>query len=507
MINPFNYFKSQPKAIYIRSKPKVIIKQVAQKGFDSARFDRLTSDFLQAVASLNKDIGSDLRAMRKRSRTLYKSNDYYKRCIELYVKYVIGHQGVTLVNRAKENGKDDKPANDKIEKDFFIFGKKNNFSLNKANSFYSYQDFIKRCYARDGETFTRIHRHVKTKYGLAYSYIDPEFLDEKYNVDLMSNGHFISQGIEFDSNNKIINYHFTDPKDANKSNAYSETTGKKIIIPADQIIHDFNKIEPNQIRGFPKFQGIMIALFSLASLNESEMVNYRYSSCKVATIEQDFPTEDQAGGFTGGAVDLDGRNLENLEPGEVSKLNPGEHLNFTSPDHKTANWETFQRGILRSVSSGSDLPYCLIANDYTGMDETSIRLQRNDLIDFAMKEQSLFIENWADPIYDDYIKFALLKQTVDLPFSKIEKFSEHEFRGRSFQPLKPLEEAQANKINWENAGNSRTNYHRSLNQDTYDIFSELGNEEELSRQFKISIRNQGGTAADNVGQPGGGKKQ
>ena len=105
-----------------------------------------------------------------------------------------------------------------------------------------------------------------------------------------------------------------------------------------------------------------------------------------------------------------------------------------------------------------------------------------------MKEQSLFIENWADPIYDDYIKFALLKQTVDLPFSKIEKFSEHEFRGRSFQPLKPLEEAQANKINWENAGNSRTNYHRSLNQDTYDIFSELGNEEELSRQFKISIR-------------------
>lgn len=502
-----DYFRPKPIIKEI-TKEKIVYKQL-KRGFDSARFDRLTSDFLQAVANLNKDIGSDLTAMRNRSRNLYKSNDYYKRCIELYVKYVIGPQGITLVNRAKnERGEEDKNANDKIEKDFKEFGKKKNFSLNNANSFYSFQDFIARCKARDGETFTRIHRrNVKNKYGLAYSYIDPEFLDEKYNEDLLPNGNFISQGIEFDSNNKIIQYHFTDPKDMNKTNSYSQTVIKRIKIPADQIIHDFNKVEPNQIRGFPKFQGIMIALFGLASLNESEMVNYRYSSCKMATIEQDFPDENQVQQqFTGTPTDIDGRQIDNLEPGEVWRLNQGEHLNLVTPDHKTGNWETFQRGILRSVSSGSDLPYCLIANDYSGMDEKTIRLQRNDVIDFAMREQNLFIENWGDLIYDDYIKMSLLNQIIDLPFAKIDRFSDHEFRGRSFQPLNPLEEAQANKINWENAGNSRTNYHRSLNQDTYDIFSELGNEEKLSRKFKISIRNQGGTAADNVGQPSGGNE-
>lgn len=499
-----DYFKPKP-IIKEVIKEKIVYKQ--KRGFDSARFDRLTADFIQAVESLNKDIGSDLTAMRNRSRNLYKSNDYYKRCVELYVKYVIGPQGITLVNRAKdERGEDDKNANDKIEKDFRIFGKKNNFTLNKTDSFYSFQEFLARCKARDGETFTRKHKHIKTKYGIAYSYIDPELLDEKYNVDQLPNGNYIAQGIEFDKSNNIVMYHFNDPKNTNKSYYHSQISKEKIKIPADEIIHDFNKVEPNQIRGFPKFQGIMLALFGLASLNESEMVNYRYSSCKVATIEQDFPDENQVAGYSGEPTDITGKTLDNLEPGEVWTLNQGEHLNFTSPDHKTGNWDLFQKGILRSVSSGSDLPYCLVANDYAGMDENSIRLQRNDVIDFAMKEQNLFIENWGDQVYDDFIKFSLLKQTTGLPFSKIEKFSEHEFRGRSFQPLNPLQEAQANKINWENAGNSRTNYHRSLNQDTYDIFSELGNEEKLSRQFKISIRNQGGTAADNVGQPTGGKQ-
>lgn len=502
----FGLFKSQPKVIYVRERKKKVSRNTRSiRGFESARFDRLTSDFLRSVASLNSDIGKDLSAMRDRSRQLYQSNDYYKRCIDLYVNYVVGPQGITLVSRVKnETGDDDKGANDKIEKSFKEFGKKKYFTKNNADSFYSFQVNLVRCKARDGETFTRIHRFAKNKFNLSYSYIDPEFLDEKYNVDVMANGNFISQGIEFDKNNKIVFYHFTDPENMNKNiQSSSYKNGRKIKIPADEIIHDFNKVEPNQIRGFPTFQGIMIALFGLSSLNEAEMVNYRYSACKMGTIEKDFPDENQVQGYSGEQVDNSGRRLDNVEPGEFLELNPGEHMNFISPDHKTGNWEIFQRGILRSVSSGSGFPYCLISNDYTGMDEESIRLQRNDALDFAMKEQNLFIDNWGDYIHEDFIKFGLMTQEIKLPFSKLEKFMDHEFRGRSFQPLKPLEEAQANKINWENAGNSRTNYHRSLNQDTYDIFTELGNEEKLSRQFKISIRNQGGTAADNVGQPGG----
>lgn len=511
-LNPINLFRSnsQPKVIYVRERKKKKSLKQNMRGFDSARFDRLTADFLSQSASLNKEIGSDLTAMRNRSRSLYKSNDYYKRCIDLYVNYVIGPKGITLVNRAKisegkDIGKDDKNANDKIEYGFNEFGRKKYFTLNSADSFKGSQDNLARCKARDGETFTRIHRFTKNKFGVCFSFIDPEFLDVNYNNDALTNGRFISQGIEFDSMNRVVAYHFNDPKDMNKSASfYPNTGGKKIIIPADEIIHDFNKIEPNQIRGFPIFQGIMIALFSLSKLNESEMVNFRYSSCKMATIERDYPDENQIGEFSGASDDLQGRTIDQLEPGEVSYLNAGEHLNFTSPDHKTGNYDLFQKCILRSVSSGSGFPYCLIANDYTGMSEDSIRLQRNDVLDFAMQEQSKFIENWGEKIYDEFIKFSLTKQAVNLPFSKLEQFSAHEFRGRAFQPLRPLEEAQANKINWENAGNSRTNYHRSLNQDTYDIFTELGNEEELSRQFKISIRNQGGTAADNVGQPGGG---
>jgi len=216
-------------------------------------------------------------------------------------------------------------------------------------------------------------------------------------------------------------------------------------------------------------------------------------------IEQEFPNVNITSGY-GTLEDANGNTIDEIQAGLVQKLNRGEKFVGYNPDHKSGNWETFSRGILRSAASGSGFPYCLFSNDYSGMDADSVRLQINDVRDFAVSKQKMMVDDLIDPIFEEWLPLALLTESVKLPLNKIDKFSDHEFRGRPFQSLRPLEEAQANQIMWENGGNSSTNDHHGLNLDTDDIFSELGYEEELSAYFKIPLRNQGGTASDNLGK-------
>lgn len=498
-MNLFSFLKPKIKEVI---KEKIVYKNMSHKNFDSARFDRLTLDFLESMQQINDDIKNSLTKLRGRSRTLAQNDDYYKRCLQLWVSYIVGPKGLTLVCKSKNNdNKDDKSANDQIERDFKRFCNKKYFSKDKSLSFLSAQNYEEYCFARDGETFTRIHRGVKNEYGVAFSFIDPEFLDETYCVNDFKGGK-ISQGIQFDGEGSIVGYWFNDPKGYSKNSTTpaNPKSLEKVFIPADQIIHRFNQVEPNQIRGFPVFQNIMLSLFALSKLNESEMVNYRYSSCKMATIESDFPDEINMPSV--GETNTSGSpyyRMDMLEPGIVEELEMGKHLNLLSPDHKTGNWDLFSKGILRSASSGSGFPYCLISNDYSGLNSDVVRLIINDARDFAMANQCLFACDWADHIYDEFLLFSLLSNKINLPISKIEKYREHEFRGRTFQSLRPLEDQQALALAVEHGNGSRTEHFRGLNLNVDDVFAELGHEEDLSRQFGVPIRNQGGTTSHNLG--------
>lgn len=485
-----------------KSEPKVIIKEIEKKvyvkGFNAAKIDRLNEDFRIAVAKINEDIRNSLTNLRGRSRTLSQNNDYYIRALNLWCNYVVGPQGQTLVSRVKDsNGKNDKDAMSKIEMAWKDFCKKKNFTLNKRLTFHSFQHYCAYSFARDGEVFIEIIEGADNKHGITFQVIDPDFLDEADNVDLLDNGNHVCQGIEIDRAGNVVGYRFKDPSEVISNYGIIPKGGKKIFKSADKIIHWYNKIECNQYRGFPVFQNLLIALFGLSELNESEMISFRAASCKMGFIEQEFP--DEFSGF-GNVKDGDGNYIDEIQAGLVQKLNRGEKFVGYNPDHKSGNWETFSRGILRSAASGSGFPYCLLSNDYTGMDADSIRLQMNDARDFAITKQKQMCDDLIDPIFESWLPFGLLTQTIPLPLSKIDKFSDREFRGRPFQSLRPLEEAQANQIMWENGGNSRTNYHRGLNLDTDDIFAELGYEEELSSYYNIPLRNQGGTMADNIGK-------
>ena len=56
------------------------------------------------------------------------------------------------------------------------------------------------------------------------------------------------------------------------------------------------------------------------------------------------------------------------------------------------------------------------------------------------------IDNWKNVQYADWLKYLLISDLTNLPYSKIEKFLVHDFRGRAWEYLDPVKEFSAIKL-------------------------------------------------------------
>ena len=77
---------------------------------------RLIEDFLQSSDKINKELRTDLPALRRRSRQMVKDNPIYRRYLSADQRSVIGPRGIRLqMQVVNPDGSFDAPANDVIE--------------------------------------------------------------------------------------------------------------------------------------------------------------------------------------------------------------------------------------------------------------------------------------------------------------------------------------------------------------------------------------------------------
>lgn len=473
-------------------KPKKRLKRY----FDSARSDRLTESFNVDLNNLNSDLCGSLSAIRGRSRNASKNKNYYRRYLNLLDNFVVGSQGIRLLSLANNNGEPDRADQKLIEKAWKKFCRKEFFEISGVLSCRMFQRSSIRSTGRDGELFVRHVRNADNEFGYCIQVIPPEFLDEKAN-DTLKNGNILVMGKEYTPQGKLVAYHFDKPVNTSvQPNGYINKPTQKIIYPAQDIVHFFIKDDALQVRGFPEAQQTLISLHALEDLNGSELTSYRVASNKSIYIESPVSENDE---YQGDEIDEEGNIIEDLEAGIAKRLQPGETIKPFNPDHGGANHAQFSETILRSLSSGAGFSYSQITNDIKGIQPDSLRIYHNNDIEKAKTWQKDFIEEVMTPIFEEWMKMCFLKKYFNVPFGKLDKFLEHDFKGRSFPSLKPLEDAQTNKLNVEAALDSRENIHDENNRVTEDVFAELGREEDFSIKYGVPLRNQGGTTSHNLG--------
>lgn len=464
-----------------------------QRSFISASINRLTQDFLSSQNSINSDLFNSLDKTRGRSREAYLNNDHYRRFIKRYKTGVVGAQGFTLASKAKnEKGSIDKDAVYKIEEGWKDFCKQQNFSVCKSVSFHAFCLISQTQKRRDGEIFARKVRGFENSYRFAIQIIEPHYLDETYNEDL-ANGNCIRNGIEFNKWGERIAYHFSEyPKNENINNNMQKY-GKKIPVSADEIIHHFNKDEFSQNRGYPDAQQTLLDIHNLKGTNSAEVIKKR-----VASNHMGFVIPPPGEEYNGDGKNADGTIDFEVEGGMMKTLPHGSTVAEFKPEDKGDGNSTFNKLMLKQMSVGSGLSYHSLSGDYDGLNKEALRdLTINDRDEFKL-EQTVFICDVIDNIFEEWLKFALLTKKINLPFAKLENFLPHEFLPRAFDPINELEEAQANDISINNATKSRTKINRARNVDQDEIFADLSKEEKDSQAAQVPLRNQGGTASMNL---------
>ena len=416
------------------------------RDYAGAQINRLTADWISSITSIQNDIRMNVVLLRERARDLAKNNPIVSRWLNLCVSNIVGANGFTLQSNVYEwrSSKDaegnikvvrvqDKLANIKLEEGFKEWQKPQNCSVSGRYSFRQLCALMVKYKKRDGEA---ILWKVRNKKGLQLHPITPEALDERKNV-VLDNGNVVIMGVEMDKWRRPVNYYFRKIDPYLELYATQAFITQHIVIPANQIIHWYRKDFENQTRGITEMTQVMMMLHHLQGYDEATVVNARASAATGVIYETDIESPSAA---KFNDEDEVGNQIQGMEPGASFQLPPGIKAVSIHPEYPTAQYEMYQRASYQKISAGFNTAYASTSNDLSQANFGSNRVALLDERDAWTCEQNDMIDEVLMSIYPDWLEMALLKQQVQLPPEKFDKFNKPIFNGRRWDWIDPLKD-------------------------------------------------------------------
>ncbi|PTR04962.1 lambda family phage portal protein [Nitrosomonas nitrosa] len=404
-----------------------------KRAFDAARLNRLTASWSALVTSINDDIKCDLLTLRSRSNDLAQNDPLIKKWLDTVERNVVGSQGFQLQSKVKDSVGIDHIANDAIESHFDKWSSKP--EVTGRLSLPELSRLVVRSVARDGEVLIR-HIFNESTYGYQVQLISANrlaFIDREAH----NNQNAILSGVEIDSWGRPIAYHLYKDKCLPAS--------PTIRVSASEISHIYVQEYPEQVRGIPWAAAVMTRIHILKKYIEFALVASAVGASKMGFYTT--PTGDLSP--LAEEDEESGEFIQQAVAGEFGVLPPGYDFKSFDPDYPHQNFNDFVRSISRWIASGLGISYNLLCNDADGVSYSSIRSFIVEERDHWMTLQQVFIAQLMEPIFNNFITSALLKNKLtledgkSLPIAKKEKFMRHAFLGRRWSWVDPKKDAEA----------------------------------------------------------------
>ncbi|SFJ04472.1 phage portal protein, partial [Nitrosomonas sp. Nm34] len=235
--------------------------------------------------------------------------------------------------------------------------------------FYGLQRLIARTIFESGECLVRF-RYRRPEDGLnvplQIQVLEPDYLDSSKFEDL-KNGGYIQYGIEYDAIGRRVAYWLYKEHPGESSPKFRGLQSYRV--PAEDIIHIYEKLRPGQSRGVPIFAPAMITTNDLDEYEEATLVRKAAEACITAVVETD--DENTALGQVKTESDST-RKLEELSPGMVEYLSSGEKITFNNPPASTGYAE-YVSARLHSIAAGIGITYQQMTGDLSQANYSSMR--------------------------------------------------------------------------------------------------------------------------------------
>jgi lambda family phage portal protein len=237
-----------PVAAARRARARAYLDLVARR-YEAAGGSRATYGWLTPATSANAEIYGALPILRTRARDLARNNPHAAKAVTALVNNTIG-SGIVARPKTGDQNLDRRIVG--LWQDFV-----KEIDADGQLDFYGLQNLVARAFYESGEVLVR-RRVRRTDDGLQvplqYQVLEGDFLDHAKNEDL-ANG-LVRMGVEFDAIGRRRAY-WMFPEHPGEGRYGAAARGKSRAVPADQILHLYEKQRPGQIRGVPWLTPVM----------------------------------------------------------------------------------------------------------------------------------------------------------------------------------------------------------------------------------------------------------
>lgn len=369
---------------------------------EGASKDRLMQSWVTGLGSGDLYL-PDLPDLRARTRYLHQMDPHARAMIEQRVENVVG-TGLRPDPQAtpEETGLDTewvKQWNRACKRQFALWARKE-ADATEHQTFWGLQGLWFRHRLNDGEAF--VHpvaiREAGRRSTLALETVDPDRIVDPL---VRASGVRIRSGIELGDRGQTEAYWIT-PSHPMDLDAYeggrtnNPERYRRVVDGRPNVLHMFGRHQAGQSRGFPLL-GASLVLFHLCRrVLRDEAVAVAVASRIAMFVER------AQGGVPGeiAGVDEDGELLENIEPGTIEYLQPGEKISPFNPQRPGAQLDPFVVRLLRAIGASAGRPYELFTSDLARANYSSLRAVLLEVRRTYGCDQAELVDQLLQPIYE-----------------------------------------------------------------------------------------------------------
>lgn len=471
----FDFFK---KNTTTTTKPEV--KDKYSRSFLGAGTGPLTD--IGFAQHINTELQS-LPTLRGRCRQLAINSPVISRALALWADNIVGPKGIEMRPQVKrKNGSLDSNTNTIIANGWEKFCKSNGCDVTKSTTLAKMAEVVLRTVATDGEAFIIKKRGMNYgSHGFALQLISAEQVDDKYNTTL-DTGNTVYQGIEINDVGAVVAYHVWNS--VTPTPLHTQVYRTRLRIPAEDMIHVFDRKAPNQLRGYPWFANAILSVHQLDQYNQASLEMARLASIK--SVYGVLPPN--ADGLSDEDLDYISKNVpRKITPGQMELYPEGMQIGTIDWNTPNSNQPEFVKVQLQLIASGLGISYAALANNLESINFSSMKYAaQHDQTAYAVKQQWL-VDVFYSPVFEEWLTTGIATGRIPLSLSKVDEYKHVTWHPKSWQSVNPLETVRTAEAYNRMGIKSKKQICGELGLDFESQLQQIAAEEELITKLNVQL--------------------
>lgn len=430
----------------------------------------------RTISSLNSDILGTAGTIQRRAAYFARNNAHITAAVNALVSNIVG-PGI------KPSSQHPEPAT--RERLHALWARwVDRCDLDEFGDFYAMQALMVRQMVEAGESFARF-RTFDPFSGLDVPFqlqvIHPTQVPMDGVAGLIDNR--VWGGIEFDGEARRLAYHVL-PIRPNDPRAPLADLWTPVRVPASEMVHLFNPVEPGQLRGLSWLAPVLLAVHEVDQLQDAALVRAKLANLVCAALVD---PENNSGGLSG---EVSGGVLTvGLEPGTIIPTKPGTSLEFFDPK-ESQHYGAFIKTHLQAIAAGLGVPYELLTGDLSNVNYSSIRA---GLVEFRKRLEhwqfNVVVYRLCRPVWDRFVCAAVLAGHIDALAYEANPAAFHRVEWLPPKPLwvDPVKDVQAEAAAVAAGFKSRTQVVTSLGYDPEQVDRERAADAERATRLGLPV--------------------